>query len=85
MRAWDIRARVVRALDNGCVGVLPGLEVDDREGIAGGRPVGRPQRRIGDQPVPPLTVVRIIRTVKALRIDIERFHRTSTRYFESVY
>jgi len=84
MRAGDVRARGVHALGNGCVGVLPGLEVDDREGLAGGRAVGRPQRRIGNQTVPP-TVVRAIRMTKVLRIDVEQIHHTSIKRFESLY
>ncbi|WP_328710412.1 hypothetical protein [Microbispora hainanensis] len=75
MCAIDMRARAGCARGTGRVGALPLPEVDDREGITGGRAVGWPQRRIGDQTVPPLTV-NIARTVKALRIDVEQIHHT---------
>ncbi|WP_244312798.1 hypothetical protein [Microbispora hainanensis] len=69
----DMHARAGCACGTGRVGALEGPEADDREGLAGGRAVGRPQRRIGDQTVPPLTVG-IARTTKALRIDVEQIH-----------
>ncbi|WP_328854599.1 hypothetical protein OHB01_36345 [Microbispora hainanensis] len=75
MRAWS-----VRAIGAGRVCVLPGPKLDDREGLAGGRAVGRPQWGIGDQAIPPAVpplTVGIVRMTKVLRIDIEQIHGTS--------
>ncbi len=46
--------------------------------VAGERTVRRPQRRIGDQPIPP-AVISAIRTMVALRIEVGQIHRTSQR------
>nr|WP_189180177.1 hypothetical protein [Microbispora rosea] len=84
-RVSGVRTRAACALGTGRVAAggrarVPSrvprrIDADDRKGLAGERTLRRPQRGIGDQPIPPLTVA-IIRTTKVLWIKVEQTHHT---------